>query len=259
MKTNYHMHTTRCMHAVGKDEDYVISAIKAGFDEIGFSDHCPWPYTSGYVATMRMRLDELDDYVNSIRNLRDKYKDKISIKIGMECEYFECYMPWLKDIVKEYELDYLILGNHFYKTDESGIYFGADCNDRVMLDMYVDEAIKAMKTNLFAYIAHPELYMRGYPVFDIDCNQVSLRLCEAAKKYNIPLEYNLNGRALDVRTNSRYRYPNPQFWEIAAQVGCTAIIGYDAHDNKFLEDDTYYLEAIEYLDSLGIKRIDLLK
>lgn len=27
MKTNYHTHTTRCMHAVGDDEDYVRSAI----------------------------------------------------------------------------------------------------------------------------------------------------------------------------------------------------------------------------------------
>lgn len=39
MKTNYHTHTTRCMHAVGDDEDYVRSAIKGGFQELGFSDH----------------------------------------------------------------------------------------------------------------------------------------------------------------------------------------------------------------------------
>lgn len=28
MKTNYHTHTTRCHHATGSDEDYVLSAIK---------------------------------------------------------------------------------------------------------------------------------------------------------------------------------------------------------------------------------------
>lgn len=44
MKTNYHTHTTRCMHAVGSDEEYVLSAIKGGFQILGFSDHTPWKY-----------------------------------------------------------------------------------------------------------------------------------------------------------------------------------------------------------------------
>ena len=29
MKTNYHTHTTRCMHATGDDEDYVLSKLSA--------------------------------------------------------------------------------------------------------------------------------------------------------------------------------------------------------------------------------------
>lgn len=43
-KTNYHMHTKRCMHASGSDEDYVLAAIEGGYEEIGFSDHSPWQY-----------------------------------------------------------------------------------------------------------------------------------------------------------------------------------------------------------------------
>ena len=35
------MHTYRCMHASGTDEEYVLSAIKNGYEEIGFSDHSP--------------------------------------------------------------------------------------------------------------------------------------------------------------------------------------------------------------------------
>ncbi|MFR5796189.1 MAG: PHP domain-containing protein [Christensenellales bacterium] len=44
MKANYHTHTARCGHATGTDEDYVLAAIEQGFDELGFSDHVPWPY-----------------------------------------------------------------------------------------------------------------------------------------------------------------------------------------------------------------------
>ena len=45
-KTNYHMHTRRCMHASGRDEEHVLSAIQNGYEEIGFSDHSPWKYDS---------------------------------------------------------------------------------------------------------------------------------------------------------------------------------------------------------------------
>ena len=44
MKANYHTHTARCGHATGTGEDYVLAAIEQGFDELGFSDHVPWPY-----------------------------------------------------------------------------------------------------------------------------------------------------------------------------------------------------------------------
>ena len=86
MKTNYHTHTTRCMHATGSDEDYVRSAIKGGFQVLGFSDHTPWKYRTHYVADMRMLPEELPDYVNSIQVLREKYHEQIDIKIGLECE-----------------------------------------------------------------------------------------------------------------------------------------------------------------------------
>lgn len=38
---NFHTHTYRCHHAKGTDRDYVEAAIKAGYTEIGFSDHVP--------------------------------------------------------------------------------------------------------------------------------------------------------------------------------------------------------------------------
>ncbi|MBR3717558.1 MAG: histidinol phosphatase, partial [Bacteroidaceae bacterium] len=66
MKANYHTHTSRCHHAEGTDEDYIKSAILGGFDILGFSDHAPWPYTTGFVSETRMLLSELPDYVNHI-------------------------------------------------------------------------------------------------------------------------------------------------------------------------------------------------
>ncbi|MEG2550011.1 MAG: histidinol-phosphatase [Erysipelotrichaceae bacterium] len=250
MRANYHTHTRRCYHAIGSDEEYVLSAIKAGYDVLGFSDHTPWNYKSSFVANMRMALDQFDDYYNSIYNLKIKYQNQIKILIGLECEYFEEYMPWLKSFIIEKKIDYIIFGNHYYQSDEKHVYFGRACETKKMLNVYVDECIKGMKTNLYSYLAHPDLFMRAYPSFDEYCEMISYRLCEAAKQYNIPLEYNLSGVAYNEMMHVA-EYPHPKFWEIAAKVGNRIIIGVDAHDNKDLENSKRRDQAEQFLSSLG--------
>ncbi len=95
------LHTTRCHHATGSDEEFVLSAIKGGYQELGFSDHTPWKYHTDYISDIRMLPEELPGYVESIRSLQEKYKkNQISIKIGLECEYFPEYIHWLKGIIK---------------------------------------------------------------------------------------------------------------------------------------------------------------
>ena len=184
-KTNYHMHTRRCMHASGRDEEYVISAIKNGYEEIGFSDHSPWNYDSDFVANMRMPLSKFDDYYASVSSLKEKYKNRISIKIGLECEYFPKYIDWLKQFLIDKKLDYIIFGNHYFKTDEERVYFGTACEEEAWLIAYVDEAIAGMKTNLYSYLCHPDLFMRGRRVFDEVAKRESIRLCQAAKELHI--------------------------------------------------------------------------
>ena len=66
MRTNYHTHTTRCLHATGSDEEFVLSAIKGGYQELGFSDHTPWKYHTDYVSDIRMIPEELPEYVESL-------------------------------------------------------------------------------------------------------------------------------------------------------------------------------------------------
>ncbi|MDQ9826290.1 PHP domain-containing protein, partial [Acinetobacter sp. 163] len=80
-KQNYHSHTKRCGHAVGEDEDYVREAIKAGLEVLGFSDHAAYPIPC---PSERMNLDQVEDYMQSITALKEKYADDIKILLGME-------------------------------------------------------------------------------------------------------------------------------------------------------------------------------
>ena len=57
---NYHTHTFRCGHAATcEDEEYVLSALKAGFRTLGFSDHAPYPDRDK--PTDRMDYDRLEE------------------------------------------------------------------------------------------------------------------------------------------------------------------------------------------------------
>ncbi len=254
MKRNYHTHTTRCHHANDCDEQYVRSAIRAGFSELGFSDHSPWKYNSAFIPTIRMELSEFDEYYQSIASLKEKYKKQINIKIGLECEYYPRYEKWLRQFVQEKQLDYIILGVHFDGSDEDGVYFGHHCNKDRNLDRYIELCKQGVDTEMYSYLAHPDLFMRGRKKFDAYAAQKSLELCEYCKQHNMPLEYNLEGMRVD-EIYGTTSYPHAGFWKIAAQVGNDVIIGFDAHEARSLEEGKYYKKAIYDLEKLGMRII----
>ena len=261
---NYHTHTWRCQHAEGTEEAYVRRAIAAGFRVLGFADHTPWPYESDFVSGMRMRLDQLEGYLDTARGLREKYADRLLIPVGLECEAFPQYMGWLADLKAE-RLDYVILGSHYDLTDEGdhyafddagGFYFGR-CTRPEHVRRYGKRTIAGMETGLFDYVAHPDLFCHTYLRFDADCVAVSRDICQAAAALNIPLEYNLLGIQYHAREKERgmLGYPCPRFWEIAAQYGVKAIIGFDAHRPEHLARVELFYSGLDYLRSLGIETL----
>lgn len=66
MIANYHTHTWRCRHADGTEREYVERAIEGGLKILGFSDHSPYPFPEGYDSGMRMRLDQVEGYVDTV-------------------------------------------------------------------------------------------------------------------------------------------------------------------------------------------------
>ena len=251
MKYNYHTHTVRCHHAKGADEEFVLAAIEAGFEEIGFADHSPWPYENGFVSGIRMTTDELEDYCSSINTLKEKYKDQISIKLGLECEYFPKYFSWLKDKIEEYSIDFLILGHHFC-VDEPGRKYNGSLTKPEELYTFCEDITDAMESGLFLYIAHPDIFMRGYPVFDEHCREISRRIIEKSKKTGVPLEYNLLG-LWHSKNDGKQGYPYPDFWKMVAEIKPPVTMGIDAHAPDAYLDSKLYKKGLDTLNSLGLK------
>ena len=85
MTVNLHTHTYRCGHASGTPEQYIKRAIKNGIKVMGFSEHAPCVSLEG-ISRFRLSLSETEAYFTEIRELKEKYKDKIEILIGFEME-----------------------------------------------------------------------------------------------------------------------------------------------------------------------------
>ncbi len=260
---NYHTHTVRCQHAApDSEEDYVRQAIRSGYEILGFADHSAWPYKSDFVANMRMHVHQLDGYAQAVHALQDRYARQIRIHCALECEAFPEFYPWLREVKEEKGLDYLILGNHYDTSDErGGAYFGR-CQDAHAVYRYMETTIAGMESGLFAYLAHPDLFLNRYPRFDGDAKRVCRELCAASKRLNMPLEYNLLGRRRSPESRARgfLGYSSPEFWELAAEEGgVRAIIGVDAHAAAHLDCVDTIQEIRSWLSGMGIEVLDVLE
>ena len=251
---NYHSHTARCGHAWGTDDEFVQAAIEAGYTTLGFSEHSPWPFTDGYQeldTRQRIPLEDFEEYIADMQALKEKYKDRIEIKIALECEYFPQYFDWLQSVRPK--LDYLLLGVHCAHQDEHLTHYYARFNTGEQIMEYTRCAIAGMESGLFAYLAHPDLCLADNTQYDDVCKEAVHGICRKAKELDMPLEYNLYG--VDKQARGRQKgmgYPCDIFWKTAAEYGCRAIIGVDAHRPVHF-DRQRYLDARDYLISLGLK------
>lgn len=255
IKTNYHTHTTRCQHAEGTDEAYVQSAIRQGFTQIGFSDHAPWPAYPYENHRIRMSLDEFPDYVQSIRRLERQYSARISVLVGLESEYYPERMDFMKKLLDETPLDYLVFGNHFNHHEANGRYFGHYADTANVLKDYEKTSVEGLKTGLFSVFAHPDLFVRSLESWDSAAIETSERILLAAKEAKVPVEYNLGGIRANFKSMSNPYLP---FWELAAKIGNEVVVGIDAHSPSDFDDMKNFDEAYALLRRIGITPLEQL-
>lgn len=247
MRYNLHTHTFRCHHATGEDREYVETAIQAGIKVLGFADHCPQFFPNGYYSTFRMRPEAAAEYVESLRALKKEYKDDIDILIGFETEYYPELFGKFMEFIEPLELDYMIMGQHFIHNEyEVPDYYASNpsYNDA---KQYVRQTLEGLRTGAFTYIAHPDILRHEDSVF---YRELMTYFCRQLKEMNIPVEYNILGYR-----NKKW-YPNPIFWQAAAEVGNKVVLGYDAHEPGALLEQNHFDACMGYLNALGITPVN---
>lgn len=248
MNYNYHTHTFRCNHANGTPEEYIQRAIENGIKYMGFSDHFPYICRDGYEAKYRVPIAQVKDYFDELYGLREKYKDSVDMKIGFEMEYYPEQFDGMLDNAVVYGAEYLILGQHFIQEEHpGGIYAMNPSESEDELKQYVDCVVAGIKSGVFTYVAHPDLfnYVGDKKIYRREMQKI----CLASAEYNIPLEINFLG----IRTNRNY--PNEVFWEIAGAVGCPVTFGFDSHDTPSAFDEDSLKKAEDMVKKYNLNYI----
>lgn len=245
---NYHSHTYRCGHADldMSDEDYVKEYLQKGFKQVAFTDHCPEKNEIDKATQVRMAYSQKEEYLASIKKLKEKYANQIEIKTGYEVEY----LPGEEENIQELkeETDILILGQHFiYKDRETQEILRTDdfTTEKELLE-YANYIEKAMELRIPDIVAHPDFFMRKRKNhFGEAEEKVAHKICQAAQKYQVPLEINLNNifnhtYYTDGKLNEdtieeqkkklkKVEYPCKEFWKIATQYNIKVLYGIDVH------------------------------
>ena len=257
MKTNYHTHTFRCGHALKcLDEEYVLKAIENNYNELGFTEHAMFSDIYNEYG-MRPPYSDLNEYIETINYLKEKYKDKIKIYVGMECEYFKEYHDELKELLETKKMDYLIFGNHFLAHKEGSIYTPKEiwCKEEYIY-AYIAKAKEAMESKLFKIFAHPDFLYQFVNIWNDDIKIKFKELLEIAKKNNVAIEINLGGFRRGIREfdgEKRYPFPYLPLWEIVKEIGNKVVIGVDSHNPKEFDNHEEYQKAIDFAEKYGIQ------
>lgn len=237
MKTNFHTHTERCFHAIGKEIDYVHAAIGQGVSVLGFSDHAPFPDTD---FGLRMHYESLEDYLHTIDNLASQFKGTVTLYKGLEIEYIPAYLDYYRSLYEEHGLEYLALGEHIYQSRSGNLrnIFSAQSTEDYI--DYANAIAEALGTGLFTFLAHPDVMFINSFDWDQNCDKACDIILSAAEQYAVPMEFNANGVRRGRKQypdGIRFPYPHMKFWEKLRGSKHRIIIGSDAHVPEQIYDN----------------------
>ena len=250
--TDGHVHTSLCNHASGTMEEYVKVAIAKGLRRLVFLEHLELGIK--YFESTWLDEDDFDLYFEEGKRLKENYKDRIEVGMGVEVGYNPDAIDAILAFLEKYDWDRVGLSYHFIK--EKGQHINMLSRKKANLDAfsqigvssiisrYFDGLILAVQQLPAQVLCHLDAVLRFHP--DVQLNskhqeQIEL-LLDMAVIQKIALEINTSGFV-------HRGAPYPQRWILqrAIEKNIPICLGSDAHNP---DDVGRYFERIPDLLSV---------
>ncbi|WP_422479621.1 histidinol-phosphatase [Pleomorphochaeta sp. DL1XJH-081] len=267
--SNFHTHCG-LDDGTGTMEEYVLSALSKGFDALGFSCHAPGTLNDGW----HMKKEDFPYYLEEIDRLRNLYRDRIEIYVGLELDFLDDTEELVGNEYRD-QLDYTIASVHVMKHAKSDTYLSIDGPIEEFETLLHDNFNGIIQQFVGHYYEMVERMMSLYS-FDIlgHCDVIKKRngenryfdpsapwyakltksMLKAAKKHKVRIEVNTGGIA---RGATQESYPSVEMIEECAQLGIPLTLSSDAHQSSHI--DFYFSQADDQLVQAGYRNIDILQ
>ncbi len=264
--SNYHSHF-KLDDGCGELEEYADRAIERGLSVIGISPHAPLCYRNDW----SLPEPALGEYLSLIRDLKDRYKDKIEICTGLEIDYIPGSMGPADKKYADIGLEYRIGSVHSIHDPDTGEDLSVDGPVEIMEQLleqtfggsikplvkkYFELEIGMLEAGGFDILGHCDLVKKrnvGNRFFDQNedwYRREALTMLEAAASKDIVIEVNTGGLSRKATTEV---YPSEWMLERCLELKIPLTLSSDAHNPDHI--DYYFEESLELLKAAGYGEI----
>ncbi len=251
-------------------EEYVKEALKQDVAILGFSSHNPLPFSVDWV----LKKEDYDKYCKTVRDLSEKYKDKIRILLGLEMDFLSNLDSFYREGIDLSALDFLIGSIHFvnffgddkgWAIDESQEEFEKGLDEiysgnikKVVEDYYklIRSMLKLENPDIVAHLDLIKMNNKDGKYFSEEekwYRAAVLDTLKAVAKSSSILEVNTGGIA---RGKTDSLYPSNWILEEAYNMRIPITLSSDAHRPEQIT--AKFKEAAVLLNSIGYKEVYIL-
>ena len=228
-----HVHTRRCGHAGGADEEFVEAAIAHGLGAIALTDHAPfyWLPPEQHDPRLAMPFEDLPRYVEDVLAIATRYRGRIEVLLGVEADYIAGREEELVRLLEAYPFDVVLGSVHFvdgWLVDAPSSLARLDQGqaevDRVW-ERYSGLLIAAAGSRLFDVLAHLDLPKKFGHRPSVPFGGRQREVVAAVAASGCAVELSSAGRRRPVGED----YPGPDVMRELAPAGVPFVLSSDAH------------------------------
>ena len=270
MLADYHVHTSYSDDSEYPMEEVVKDAISLGLNEICFTDHVDygikrdWDDPRGMLYRRggpgepeRMPLANVDypGYAAEIEAMRSKYRNQITVRMGMEFGMQTHTIPQYEKLFAAYPFDFIILSVHQVEDKEfwTQDFQRGRTQEEYNLRYYEEILALVQQYHHYSVLGHMDLISRYDNAGAFPFERIRPIVTEILKTVI------RDGKGIEINTSS-YRYglkdltPSADILRLYYELGGRIItIGSDSHRKEHL--GAYLTETADVLKGLGYKEI----
>lgn len=254
MLFDYHLHSHFSADSDMTMDELCQAAIKKGLDEIAITDHHDIDYKD---ETIEFLIDK-DQYLKEITKMQKKYKDKLTIKKGIEMGLQSHILQQSKDYLAD-SFDFII--GSFHTVEKSDLYNGDFFEGYNQWEAY----IQYLKTVLevvenydhYSVLGHLDI-IRRYGDFKnkpkLLKNKKAAEIIESILKKLIEKDKGLEVNTSGYRLKGSNPLPSFDILELYYELGGKILtLGSDSHKTEDIAQKFDY--TIQKLKAIGFKEL----